>query len=219
MRLASVNVALPREVNHAGRVVRSGIFKQPVDGPVRVHYANLAGDAQADPDHHGGEDKAVYAFALEQYDHWRGVLGRGALPMGQFGENLTIAGLDESVTCVGDRLRAGSALLVVTQPRVPCFKLGIRLQHADAPKLFSAHAWTGVYLRVAEEGMVAAGDAVAFEQRAADGVPIRALFQAFTHPQAPGSADVLRRALALPDLAAGWRPQVQRRLEQASWTK
>lgn len=211
-RLVSVNVGLPREVEHAGRRVRTGIFKQAVSGPVRVHRANLEGDAQADPGNHGGDDKAAYAFAQEQYAHWQEVLGREPMPPGQFGENLTIAGLDESATCVGDRLRIGSASFVVTQPRVPCFKLGIRMQRADMPKLFTAHAWTGFYLRVEDEGMVRAGDEVRFEHHATRGVPIRALFRAFANPGEPGAHAILSRALEHPDLSEGWRPDVLKRL-------
>lgn len=213
-RLVSVNVGRPRDVVHGDRVVRTGIFKDPVSGPVHVGRTNLDGDGQADLDNHGGEDKAVYAFALEQYAYWRDALGRTSMPHGQFGENLTIAGLDESAACVGDRLRIGSARFVITQPRVPCFKLGIRLQRPDMPKLFTAHARTGFYLRVEHEGTVEAGDAVEVLARAPGSVSVRDLFRAFMDPRSPRSGAVLARAVAVPGLSAEWRAQIGKRLRE-----
>jgi len=215
MRLASVNIGQPCEVMHGTQRVRTGIFKLPVSGPVQLGHAGLDGDGQADPEHHGGADKAVYAFALEQYGHWQEFLAHPGMPCGQFGENLTIAGLDESEARVGDRLRIGDALLVITQPRVPCFKLGIRMQRPDMPKLFSAHAWTGYYLRVEHPGTVAAGDAVDVAQRAEGSVTIRDLFLAFMNPRGRDAAAVLARALQVPELAAKLRAQIERRLRDA----
>ena len=215
MRLISVNVGLPREIQHDGRRVRTGIFKQAVAGPVHVGRAHLAGDGQADPEHHGGADKAVYAFALEQYAYWQELLGTAPMPYGQFGENLTIAGLDESVACVGDRLRIGDARLVITQPRVPCYKLGLRMQRPDMPKRFSAHAWTGYYLRVEREGTVTAGDSVDIAQRAGGSVTIRELFRAFMSPRGRDAGAILARAAKVPELAATLRTQIERRLRDA----
>jgi MOSC domain-containing protein YiiM len=212
MRLTSVNVGLPRQVMHEGRSVQTGIFKQPVDGPVYVGRNHMDGDGQADPVHHGGPDKAVYAFALEQYDYWQTALQRPPMSYGQFGENLTIAGLDESTACVGDCLRIGDVRLVITQPRIPCFKLGLRMQQPDMPARFTAHAWTGCYLRVDHEGTITAGDRVEYVSRAHDSVSIRELFQAFTNPNQSGAATVLRRALDVPELAARLRTQIRRRL-------
>ena len=215
MLLTSVNVGQPREVMHGTQRVRTGIFKHPVAGPVHVGRAGLDGDGQADPDHHGGTDKAVYAFALEQYEHWQESLAHPGMPFGQFGENLTIAGLDESASRVGDRLRIGDALLVITQPRSPCFKLGIRMQRADMPKLFSAHARTGYYLRVEREGTVAAGDRVDIAQRAEGSVTIRDLFRAIMNPRGRDASAILARALEVPELAATLRDKIERRLRDA----
>ncbi len=215
MHLVSINVGLPRDVMHDGRPVRTGIFKHAVEGPVHVGRANLDGDAQADPDNHGGMDKAVYAFSLEQYAYWQAALARPPMPHGQFGENLTIAGLDESDACVGDALRIGDTRLVITQPRIPCFKLGLRMQLPDMPRRFTAHAWTGCYLRVEREGTITAGDRVAYASRAANSVSIRDLFLAFMNPRQADAAAVLRRALDVPALATSLREPILRRLENA----
>lgn len=215
MRIASVNIGQPRDVVHGKQRVLTGIFKQPVAGPVHVGPEGLDGDGQADSVHHGGADKAVYAFALEQYGHWQETLARPGFPYGQFGENLTIAGLDESESRIGDRLRIGDTLLQITQPRTPCFKLGIRMQRADMQKLFSAHAWTGYYLRVEHQGTVAAGDSVEIAHRAEDSVTIRDLFRAILNPRARNARAILAQALEVPDLAATLRAKIERRLRDA----
>jgi MOSC domain-containing protein YiiM len=213
MRLVSVNVGQPRPVPRDGGSITTGIFKTPVAGPVRVGPLNLEGDGQADPEHHGGEDMAVYAFSLEQYAHWARELGRASLPHAAFGENLTIAGLDETELCVGDHLRIGTTLLAITQPRVPCFKLGLRLGAPDLPPRFSAHAYTGCYLRVLETGRLAADDEVVRVARGPGRVNVRALFRAYFDPSADGAAAILQRALEVPELSADWRRKVCRRLD------
>ncbi len=215
MHLASVNVGLPCEVMYEGRPVRTGIFKHSVDGPVHVGLNNLDGDAQADPVHHGGLDKAVYAFSLEQYAYWEAALERPPMPSGQFGENLTIAGLDESEACVGDCLRIGGTRLVITQPRIPCFKLGLRMQLPDMPRRFTAHAWTGCYLRVEREGVITAGDSVEFASRDQNSVSVRDLFRAFMNPGQADAAEILLRALDVPALATSLRKTIMRRLDNA----
>lgn len=156
MKLVSVNVALPIPVQQGDRTIATGIFKKPVTGPVRVSLSNLEGDGQADLENHGGEYKAVYAYSLDHYDYWRGALNRVDMPYGQFGENLTVSELDEFDSCIGDQLRIGSALFTITQPRVPCFKLGIRLGDEKMPRLFSESARTGFYLRVLRTGVIEA---------------------------------------------------------------
>jgi len=163
-KLLSVNVGRPREVEHLGRTVRTAIFKEPVAGPVRVGRTNLEGDRQADLRVHGGPEKAVYAYDLSAYEHWRRELGR-ELPFGQFGENLTVEGLPETEVSIDDVYRVGGALLQVSHPRSPCYKLGIRMGSPAFLKTFLESGRTGFYLRVLEEGDVQAGDAIELVRR------------------------------------------------------
>src|SRR6266852_1746146 len=153
MKLVSVNVGLPREVMWHGRTVTTGIYKQPVEGRVALRKLNLDGDGQADLTVHGGEDKAVYCYPLEHYDYWKKELPGGDLPMGVFGENFTTEGLLEGVH-LGDRFSVGSAEVVVTQPSLPCYKLGVRFQSDDMVKRFLASGRSGFYFAVAREGQV-----------------------------------------------------------------
>lgn len=213
MKLMSVNVAQPVAVQHGGRTIRTGIFKKPVTGAIRVEKYNLEGDGQADLDNHGGEHKAVYAYSLDHYAYWRRVLDREEMDYGQFGENLTVAGLDESESCLGDQLRIGSALFTITQPRVPCFKLGIRLDDEKMPKLFSESARTGFYLKVLREGAIEAGDRVDVIERGYGNVSIRTLFEAYLKPRDPEASRILARALAVPELSPAWRAHINKRLE------
>jgi len=160
--LVSVNVGLPREVEWRGQKVRTGIWKAPVSGPVRVGTLNLDGDGQADPKVHGGGAKAVYAYPSEHYELWRAELDMPDLAWGGFGENLTTAGLAEAVVRIGDRLRIGTAEFQVTKPRLPCYKLAIRIPRPDIERRFLLTGRTGFYLSVVLEGHVAAGDAIDF---------------------------------------------------------
>jgi len=160
MRVVSVNVSLPQTVEWRGREVSTAIFKEPAEGRIRIRSTGLVGDRQADPSVHGGPMKAVYAYPSEHYPFWRGELERADLPWGSFGENLTTEGLDEGTVRIGDRLRVGSALLKVTQPRMPCYKLGIRFGRADMVRRFLASGRSGFYLTVLKEGDVAAGDPI-----------------------------------------------------------
>ena len=157
-KLLSVNVGLPREIAWQGRLVRTSIFKSPADGPVRVTRLGLVGDEQSDRAVHGGIDKAVYVYPSEHYPFWRENLPGLSLPWGAFGENLTTEGLLENAVRIGDRLRIGSAQFAVTQPRTPCFKLGIRLERRDIVARFLRSGRSGFYLAVLEEGQLAAGD-------------------------------------------------------------
>ena len=165
MKLLSVNVGLPRDVEWRGESVRTSIFKEPVPGRVRVATLNLEGDRQSDLSVHGGTDKAVYAYPSEHYAFWRKEFPGMEFPWGAFGENLTTEGLSEDKVHIGDRLRAGSAEFVVTQPRMPCFKLAIRFNRPDIVKRFLRSGRTGFYLAVVREGDVGAGDAIEFAER------------------------------------------------------
>ncbi len=156
-KIISINVGAPRTFEFRGRTVSTAIFKSPVEGPVRVEGVNLIGDDQADRRVHGGIDKAVYAYASEDYEWWSGQLGR-TLPPGMFGDNLTTEGIDVGRAVVGQQWRIGDVVLEVSEPRVPCYKLGIRMEDPGFPAVFSAADRPGSYLRIIEEGLLAAGD-------------------------------------------------------------
>jgi len=160
MQIVSLNIGLPRDVVWHGRTVTTGIFKEPVAGRVALRRLNLDGDREADLTVHGGPFKAVYCYPVEHYAPWTEELGRGALPMGAFGENLTTEGLDEDDVHIGDEFSIGTARVVVTQPRMPCYKLGIRFQDDGMVKRFLASRRTGFYLAVVREGDLGAGDAI-----------------------------------------------------------
>ena len=213
MKVVSVNVSLPIEIEHKGKLVKTGIFKKPINGPVSVLKENLAGDSQADFVNHGGKDKAVYAYSYENYVHWQEVLGREQMASGQFGENLTVSGLDESIVYVGDHLRFGDSLMVVTQPRVPCYKLGIRFDNSEMPRLFSESARTGFYMRVLDEGTVEAGDRIDIVRRTDGAILVKELFKALFRPRTKESDRTLRQALKVPELSAEWQQKIERRLE------
>lgn len=181
MKLLSVNVGLPREVVAGKRLVRTSIFKSPVAGRVPIRNHNLAGDQQSDLSVHGGPDKAVYAYPHEHYAYWREQLPDQDLQPGYFGENLTIQGLLEDDVHVGDRLRIGSSTLVVTQPRMPCFKLGIRVGRSDILKRFLDSRRSGFYLKVETEGDLGAGDMVEILERHPTALSIPELLRMYLH--------------------------------------
>lgn len=210
MKVLSVNVGLPREVVTDSRVVLTSIFKSAVSGRIPVRNHNLAGDRQSDLSVHGGRAKAIYAYPHEHYDFWRGELPDVDLQPGHFGENLTIEGLLEADVYVGDRLRVGSCELVVTQPRMPCFKLGIRFGRADMVKRFLDSRRSGFYLAVAIEGDVAAGDAITMVERHPAAVGIAELLRLYLGET--GDAERLREVIAIPALSEGWRSDLRRRL-------
>lgn len=172
-RLLSVNVGLPREIGtRRGRPVRSSIWKAPVEGRVAVSGVNLAGDAQADQNVHGGTDKAVYAYAAEDYEWWMGELGRHVAP-GTFGDNLTTEGVDVSGAAIGERWRIADAVFEVCQPRTPCYKLGLRMDDPKFPRRFSVARRPGAYLRIVEEGSVGAGDTIEVLERPVPTLSVR----------------------------------------------
>lgn len=160
MKLISVNVSKPRDVAYRGKMVRTGIFKEPVKGRVWLRKLGLDGDGHGDPAVHGGIDKAVYAYPIEHYEHWRRELGRDELPFGQFGENFTVKGLLEEEVHIGDVFQIAGAQVQVTQPRVPCFKLGLKMECSTFPKHFLASERSGFYLRVVAEGDVGVDDRI-----------------------------------------------------------
>ena len=197
-RVLSVNVGVPRDVEWRGERVLTAIWKHPVAGRVALRGVNLAGDDQADRTVHGGPDKAVYAYAREDYDWWREHEGIDAAPA-LFGENLTIEGHDLTAAIVGERWTVGSALLEVAQPRMPCFKLGIRLGDQRFLRKFLAARRPGAYLRIVREGDVAAGDAIRVEHQPAHGLTLGDMVDALNDP---AKAAALR---SLPRLPSFWR--------------
>jgi MOSC domain-containing protein YiiM len=211
MNVVSVNVGLPREVDWRGRRVRTSIWKTPVPGRVRVHRLNLEGDEQSDPSAHGGPDKAVYAYPSEHYEYWRRELPGMDLAWGAFGENLTTEGLLEDRVKIGDRLRVGSAEFRVTQPRMPCYKLGVRFGRHDMVKRFLASGRTGFYLAVLSEGELAGGDPVALTARDDHDVTVADIAALYTHDA--GNQDLLRRAVDVPALPESWRDYLRQRLD------
>jgi MOSC domain-containing protein YiiM len=213
VKLVSVAVGRPRPVDRNGTVVFTSIWKTPIGGPVRVRALNLEGDEQSDLSVHGGPDKAVYAYPSEHYPDWRTDLDRPDLTWASFGENLTTEGLRETDVRIGDRIRIGSAEFVVTQPRLPCFKLGLRLGREDIISRFVARNRSGFYLRVLREGVVESGNAIDVITRA-DGSPTIAEMSALRNGLVD-DINLLRRALATPDLTAGWREHFRRRLDAA----
>ncbi len=211
MRIVSVNVGLPRAVTWRGKTVTTAIFKEPVAGRVALRSLNLDGDRQADLTVHGGREKAVYAYPVEHYRYWRTELADAAFPYGAFGENLTTEGLREHAVHVGDRFRVGSAELLLTQPRLPCYKLGIRFGRADMVKRFLASGRTGFYFAVLREGEVGAGDVIQLLARDELGVSIAEVTRLYLgeHPD----HEALRRAIRVAALPASWRAHFLERLE------
>jgi MOSC domain-containing protein YiiM len=210
MKLLSVNVGLPREIDWNGRIVRTSIFKAPVQGRVRVARLNLEGDQQSDLSVHGGIDKAVYAYPSEHYPFWHQELPGKDLPWGVFGENLTTEGLLEEEVQIGDRLLVGSAELVVTQPRMPCYKLAIRFGRPDIIKRFLQSGRSGFYFAVLKEGEVAAGDSIELLERDEHNIPVADVVNLYRGDAS--NQELLRRVSELPSLPNSWREYFRKRL-------
>jgi MOSC domain-containing protein YiiM/ferredoxin-NADP reductase len=210
-RLVSVNVGLPRDIAWKGRTVHTGIWKAPVAGRCGVGRLNLAGDGQGDLAGHGGEQRAVYVYQLESYRYWQQQLARTDFVHGQFGENFTIDGLPDDEVCIGDRYKIGSAVFEVTQPRVTCYRLGIRLNEPRMPALLTGSGRPGFYLRVLQTGEVGAGDDIGKVGEAAERMTvadINALLYSSSHPR-----DQLERALRIDALSPGWRASFEALLQ------
>jgi MOSC domain-containing protein YiiM len=203
MKITSVNVGLPREIFHEGRMIRTGIFKTPIQSRVRVGALNIAGDQQADLTVHGGISKAIYAYPAEHYEFWRRELPGVEFPWGSFGENISTEGLIEKEIYIGDRLCAGSVELIVTEPRLPCYKLNAKFEREDMVKRFLRSRRTGFYFSVAREGEIGAGDAIHFLSRDENRVSVADIVRlyAFDRNDLAG----MRRAAAVTALPESWR--------------
>ncbi len=217
MKVISLSVGLPREVTWHGRPVTTGIFKQPVEGRVRLRKLNLDGDRQADLTVHGGTHKAVYCYPSEHYDYWKRELPGRDLPTAIFGENFTTEGLSEDSLYLGDRFSIGSAEVVVTQPRLPCYKLGIRFQSDDMVKRFLASGRSGFYLAVTREGEVGNGDEIKPLARDPHEVPVSEIARLYVAKRY-SKADLasLRRVLKVAAVPDGWKDYFRQRMEQMS---
>jgi MOSC domain-containing protein YiiM len=216
MKVVSLNVGLPRDVLWHGRTVTTGIYKQPVEGRVALRTLNLDGDRQADLSAHGGKDKAVYCYPIEHYDYWKKELAGRDLPMGVFGENFTTDGLLEDSVHLGDKFFAGSAEVVVTQPRMPCYKLGITFQSDDMVRRFLASGRSGFYLAVTHEGEVGAGDEIKAISRDANAVPVSEITRLYIAKRYDiNDVKSLRRALRVAALPESWKEYFRERLERA----
>jgi len=203
MKLISLNVALPRLVEFNGEPVATGIFKEPVQGSVMLRKLNLDGDRQADLSVHGGVSKAVYAYPSEHYEFWKKELPETELPYGMFGENFTTEGMLEDAVHVGDRFRIGDAELMVTEPRLPCYKLGIKFGRADIIRKFLQSRRTGFYFAVLTEGEVKAGDAIELLSRDANNIAISDITRLYAFEK--DDLETLRRAVKLEALSESWR--------------
>src|SRR5215831_13715150 len=215
-RLISVNVGLPRDIQWKGRTVHTGIWKDPVRGRCRVRRLNVDGDGQGDLAGHGGEQRAVFVYQVESYRYWQEQLKRTDFVRGQFGENFTIEGLPDDAVCIGDRYQIGSALFEVTQPRVTCYRVGIRMNEPRMPALLTSSGRPGFYFRVLQEGEVGAGDEIMKVGEAKEQMTVReinALLYSANHPR-----DRLERALRIEALSPGWRSSFEALLDSQTAT-
>ncbi|OUR64747.1 molybdenum cofactor biosysynthesis protein [Methylophaga sp. 42_25_T18] len=212
MELVSVNVSSPREVDYNGQLIRTGIFKKPIDGSVTITETHVDGDQQVDLKNHGGEHKAVYGFSANHYDYWRATLERPDLTYGQFGENLSISDLNEATLCIGDQIQIGDCVLEITQPRVPCFKLGIAMDLRTMPKLFIQHASTGIYFRILQAGTIESGMTVENIFQHPKQLAVKTLFKAYFDKTFVGANSVMQQAAEIPQLSTEWQKKVLSRL-------
>lgn len=213
MKLLSVNVSQPKEVSYNGKRIKTGIFKAPVSGRTMMRRLNIDGDGQGDLSVHGGIHKAVYVYPIEHYDYWKRELGRDDLTYGKFGENLTVEGMLEETVHIGDVFRIGDALVEVSQPRVPCFKLGIKMRDPQIVKPFLESERVGFYVRVLEEGEVGAGDTIERIKVGEGQMTVKKIVH-LRHFDDTNTAAV-EKAASLPALTPSWRDSFEEILVKA----
>ena len=209
-KIVSLNVGLPRRVVFNGQVVTTGIFKEPTDGHVMIRRLNLDGDKQADLTVHGGVDKAVYSYAADHYDYWRVELPSMNLPWGMFGENFTSEGLLEDNVNIGDTLQVGSAKLMVTQPRMPCYKLGVRFGRMDIVRRFMASGRPGIYCKVLEEGEVVKSDKINIISKDKNNITVIDIVRMYNRDH--GDIEIMKRAIKIMALPEGWKYEFLQRI-------
>ncbi len=206
-RLLSVNVGLPREITWRGRTVRTAIWKDPVHGKRMVRRLNIEGDAQADLAAHGGEHRAVFVYQIDSYRYWQDQLHRADFTFGQFGENFTVEGLSDTEVCIGDQYRIGRAVFELTQPRVTCYRIAIRMNEPRMAALLVEHGRPGFYFRVLQEGEVEADDEIVKVRSGPEGMSVAEIDRLLYRPGHPRQK--LEQALRIPELSAGWRSSFQ----------
>lgn len=214
MKVLSVNVGFPRKVLFNGQIITTAIFKDPVKGPIMLRKLNLDGDKQADLTVHGGLDKAVYSYPVEHYDYWRKQFPNTDLVWGMFGENFTTEGLLEDAVNVGDQFQIGSAKLVATQPRMPCYKLGVRFGRMDVIRRFMASGRPGIYFKVSTEGEVQTGDKIKIIRRDKNNVTVKDIVSLYIARNDIDNIETMKRATKIRDLPEGWRHEFQQKIEQ-----
>ncbi len=214
MKLISVNVGLPREIEWQGKTVTTAIFKTAVEGPVELRRHNLDGDRQADLSVHGGPTKAVYLYPMQHYAYWQKELPGFDLPWGSFGENFTTEGIDEEGVCIGDQFRVGHATVIVTEPRMPCSKLIAKFGRADIVKRFLKSQRSGFYFGVVEEGRVQAGDKLERLSKHPDGLSVADVTRLYTTEK--GNTALLQKAVSVSALPESWRGYFKHQLEKYS---
>jgi MOSC domain-containing protein YiiM len=202
-KILSVNVSLPKELDYEGQKVRTGIFKEPVEGRVRLRTLNLDGDKQADLTVHGGPDKAVYAYPIEHYEYWRRLFTNIEMSNGMFGENLTVDGLKESEVSIGDVFQIGSSKVIATQPRMPCYKLGVKFGRMDILKMFLASGRSGIYFKVLEEGEVGAGDTIEQIRKDPNGITISDVVRLYASDKE--NIKMMQLAVKVEPFPDGWK--------------
>jgi MOSC domain-containing protein YiiM len=212
MKIISVNIGLPREVSWQGKTVTTGIFKEPIKGSVVLRTLNLDGDKQADLSVHGGVSKAVYMYPVQHYEFWKSELPNMQLPYGMFGENFTIAGLLEETVHIGDRFRLGAAEVMVTEPRMPCYKLGIKFGRADMVKRFVVSRRTGFYFAVLQEGEIKAGDTIELLSRDGHGITVADITRLYAFER--DDLKMLRRVVQVEALPESWRGYFQHQIQR-----
>ena len=213
MKLLSMNVSLGKEVPYMGKTVKTGIFKEPVNGRIMLRTLNLDGDRQVDLKGHGGIYKAACVYTIENYDHWKRELGRSDFRIPQFGENFTVEGMPEDNIHVGDVFRVGNAQVEVTQPRVPCYRLGIKMEDPKFPRKFLQSCLVGFYFRVLEEGEVSAGDTIELVKKDPQELSVRAICHLYYFDQE--NLEDYKKAIRIKALSPGWREAFQERLAEA----
>ena len=212
MKIISVNVGLPRDVVFRGEVVTTAIFKEPIEGQVKLRTLNLNGDKQADLTVHGGVDKAVYAYPSEHYEYWKHELPDIVLPWGMFGENLTTQGMIEDAVNIGDQFQIGSAKVIATQPRMPCYKLGVKFGRMDIIRRFLASGRPGIYFKVLQEGEVEAGDSIELISKDENNITVKDIVRLYVRDN--NDIESIQRVIRVKDLPTGWRYHFQQQIKQ-----
>jgi MOSC domain-containing protein YiiM len=214
MKVLSVNVGLPRKVLFNGQTITTAIFKDPVKGPVMLRKINLDGDKQADLTVHGGVDKAVYSYPAEHYDYWRKQYPNIDIIWGMFGENFTTEGLMEDTVNIGDQIQIGLAKLVAVQPRMPCYKLGVRFGFMEIIRRFLSSGRPGIYFKVLKQGEVNTGDKIEIIERDKNNVTVKDIVRLYINRDHVDNIETMRRAIKISALPEGWRYEFQQNIEQ-----